>query len=218
MASVPWVTLLDGCCRLPWTGGAPGGRHAQGLLDAESSPGSGCRDAAVAPLARDPVPIPKLDAPCVHCQGCARAGPGTVSVTSWLGAGPKPACLGWEKPLHQGHLPGDRRLSEPHEPLSCHGTDARHLGSQAPATARTEELGWGPAHLVPVTAPGQVGNQPSVCHGGAKSKLPFGSGQPRCAGARDSWLWAGSTSPGAFVPVSSMLLSCPVQVSRGRSH
>lgn len=107
----------------PPAGGPTRGRHAGG---------SSCWD---------PVLVPKPV--CTLRAAGAVRGPGQAPSPSppHLELGQSPPWLGWEKPLNQGHLPGDWRLSEPHEPLSCQGRDARHPGSQAPATPGQRRLG-----------------------------------------------------------------------------
>lgn len=166
----PWGNTCRGMLPAPLGRGSHWGRHAWGLLGSEQEHGSHPQgqagsDAAVAPLVRDPVPVPKPGC-ALRAAGLRKGrGPGQAPSPSppGLEPGQSPPRLGWEKPLNQGHLPGDWRLSEPHEPLSCQGRDARHPGSEAPATlGQRSSAGVLPAP-VPATAPGQVGDQPSAC-------------------------------------------------------
>lgn len=166
----PWGNTCRGMLPAPLGRGSHWGRHAWGLLGSEQEHGSPPRVRQGVTLRWLLLPgiqclSPSLDVLCVLLGLRKGRGPGQAPSPSppGLETGQSPPRLGWEKPLNQGHLPGDWRLSEPHEPLSCQGRDARHPGSEAPATlGQRSSAGVLPAP-VPATAPGQVGDQPSAC-------------------------------------------------------
>lgn len=112
------------CCLSP-----PSPKAFPGRLRAER----GCvprraRQGGTRSVCRDPArPQARLNPR--YCPGRARDGPGTGSAPPGLEPGQSPPRLGREKPLNQGHLPGDWRLWEPHEALSCQGRDSSHPGS-----------------------------------------------------------------------------------------